>query len=216
MNKKNILKISIIAIIILIIIFSVFVFKKDNQKIENDTKNQKQEKIVENKTTKIEKENKENKENKQKVLLKNIEFNNEKISLLQTKQKEKNDSLETKIIKIKKNKNGSETVLEKLLPAGYNEINIHNIFLFHSDYSNQDYIVLITKWDSAGADAGQAYGMFYEIFLYDDNYKNINRNDNYIESGFDGETNMGFFDFKYKNKKPLISKLRELEKEGKL
>ncbi len=49
MNNKNILK--ILITIILITIFSVFVFKKDNQKIENDTKNQKQEKIVENKTT---------------------------------------------------------------------------------------------------------------------------------------------------------------------
>ncbi len=193
MNKKNILKISITTIIILVTIFSVFVFKNNNQEIENDTKNIKQEKTIKEKIGKNENTA------KQKVLLKNIEFGNKKVDVIEDKnEKDVNDVDITKLI-IRDKETGEKVLLENFKATNFIPVKINKTFKYYGDLD--EYIIALIDSYQKNIDAG---GEYRDISIYNSKGKQING----LESDL--------YSINLYDKKQLMGKLDELKQEGKL
>jgi hypothetical protein len=131
--------------------------------------------------------------NNEVVLLNNHVFNNKEITLANESVIE-GGNLPTNIIKL--NIDSKQIILDRLLPAGYNSTNIKESFVFNSNISHQDYIIVITSWDSYNR-ALNTSGLFYGVLVFDQKLKHL------------VEVEESFFDFDVTdNEKERLNEIR--------
>lgn len=157
----------------------------------------------------IKKLNLEKQHQEELILLNNTSFNDKKINLIQKTLIKDSD---LPIHQIFLEDNNKKIILEELLPAGYHSTNINTLFIFYSEKTQKDYLIISTFWDSENM-ALDISGIFYDILIFDEYLNRLNS----VEEAFfdfDSEDDKEYTNNIRSNKDLIIQKLKELESQG--